>query len=364
MICTSSFLRVGLGIGCALALASFPARADITINEHISVEGAGMLKMANMAGNVTTTISGNRSRVENDLQMQSKFVRMLARGIGPTADITNLDQGKIYQLDLKKKQYRELSFDELKAQMQKAMADSEQAQQQATPMPLNEEDCEWSEPRTEVRKTGETAVYGGNQAQRLSIIASQACTHKKTGEVCEINLLLDQWLAPSFAAGEEARKFQLAYAQKLGLEGVLSRDVGERAEAMFGRYKGVWSEIAKQTKNAKGYPVRNTFAFGIGGPQCQSAQQASSETSQGNTNTSPVAIAGQLGNQIGGMFRRKKEDQPAQPAAAAAPTPASVFPAGIVPLITINSELVSATPSAAPGAFDVPADFKKVANQG
>ena len=71
----------------------------------MSVEGAGVMSMANMNGTTTTVISGKKGRIETDVQMQSRMVRMLARGAsGPKADVVRLDEDKVYALDLKKKE--------------------------------------------------------------------------------------------------------------------------------------------------------------------------------------------------------------------------------------------------------------------
>ena len=124
-----------LAVGSILVCAS--AFADITLEERISVEGAGLMRMANMSGTTKTAISGDRSRTESDLKMQSRLVRMVARGMGPTADIVKLDEGKVYELDLKKKQYTEATFDEMRAKLEAARQQAEQAKQPTPSMNPN-----------------------------------------------------------------------------------------------------------------------------------------------------------------------------------------------------------------------------------
>ena len=57
------------------------------------------------------------------------------------------------------------------------------------------------------------------------------------------------------------------------------------------------------------------------------------------------------------MFGKKKEAEP-----AAAPTPApQVMPGGLMPLMTVSTELVSVnTGGVDPAMFEVPAGYKKV----
>lgn len=331
------------------------ALADITVEETMAVNGAGLMKMANMSGRTTTTISGNRSRTDSDLRFESAMMRAFARGVGQTTEIVHLDSDVIYELNNKKKTYKQTSISERRAEMQQAMQKMQesQASQQQAASGVDESQCEWSEPKAEVIKSGEKAAIGGHQAERVTITATQACTNKETGQVCEFGLSLDQWMSPSFEAAEERLAYQRAYAEKLGLTATASRDFAERAQTMFGRYEGIWTEVASKMKDVGGYPVKSSFSLAVGGPQCESAQQAQSSGSAAAPN-----IGEAIGGALGGLFGRKKEV--AQPAPS---TPAPATPAGLIPLMTVSTELVSVSRNAIGAqAFEVPADYKKVSD--
>jgi hypothetical protein len=372
-------LRQGAGAGCGvvLACAASVALADVTIQQRVSVEGAGIMSAANMSGTTKTTISGERSRTDSDIQLQSRIVRMLAhRAVGPTAEIVRLDQDRIDRLDITRKQYTETTFDELKTRLQKAMdkAKDSQSQGQEGPRPMDESKCEWLEPKADVKRTGEKATYGGFEAERLTIVASQPCKDKETGAICEVALALDEWLAPKFAAREEEEKFRRAYAQKVGLELTSGRgtgafgggDINQRAQSMFGRYSGIWHEIIAKTKDVKGYPVKMSFSFAFGGTECKNAkgqqgQQASSDDG------SSGRLAGQMAGKLGSLFHHKKDDSQTDTGSTSpgATPPAVTLPNGLVPIITMSSELVSVSAdSVSSTMFDVPTDFKKVERQG
>ena len=195
-------------------------------------------------------------------------------------------------------------------------------------------------------------MIGGFQAERVTVTATQSCRNKKNGQVCDFGIALDQWIAPGFEASNEAQKYQLAYAEKLGLGAASSRDFAERAQGMFGRYKGIWSELGTKMAelNLKGYAVKSSFGLGVGGPQCQSTQEMQA---QGGPQ-SPPSIGGALGGALGGMFKKKQEQQPQ----AAAPPPAMA--GGLMPLMTMSTELVSISRDAvSPQSFEVPGDYKK-----
>lgn len=355
-------------LGALFIFTASSATADVTLEQKISVEGSGLMSAGNMSGTTKTTISGQRSRTDSDMQLQSRFVRMLARGVvGPTSEIVRLDEDKIDRLNLKKKEYTEVTFEELRTQLQKAMDRSKQSQQ-TSPKPMDDSKCEWLDPKVDVKRSGEKATYAGYDAERLTITASQPCKDKETGAICEVALSLDEWLAPKFTSSSEASKFHRAYAEKMGLDtAAFGQDIGQRAQAMFGQYKGIWTQIATKTKDVKGYPVKMSFTFAFGGEQCKSPQSSpqrnnGDDSSSGTSNT-PGGLAGQIGGKLGSLFHRKKDDS--QPPAATTDSPAqpapAALPGGLVPLITMSSELVSvSTESASSTLFEIPADFKKI----
>jgi len=336
-------------------LVSAAAQADVTMQEQMSLSGAGMMKMANMSGTTSTTISGDRARTESNLQFESGLMRTFARGAGgPHVEIVRLDQDKIYSLNPNKKTYTETTFEEMRAQMQQAMEQMNKAQasQQQSTSGVDESQCEWSDPKSEVKRTGEKALIAGFQAEHVTVTATQSCRDKKTGQVCDFGLALDQWVAPDFQASGEAQSYQRAYAEKLGLGTASSRDFAERAQSMFGRYKGIWGELGSKlaTLDLKGYPVKTGFSLGVGGPQCQSTQQTQA---QGGPQAAP-SIGGALGGALGGMFK-KKQPEPAQQAA-----PPPTMAGGLMPLMSMSNELVSISRDAVnPQSFEVPGDYKK-----
>jgi hypothetical protein len=369
-------LRIAAGAAGSVALtfAAGVALADVTVEQHISVEGTGLMSAGNMSGTTKTTISGERSRTDSDIQLQSRIVRMLAhRAVGPTAEIVRLDQDRIDRLDISRKQYTETTFEEMKARLQKALDKAKDAQGQAqeNPKPMDESKCEWLEPKANVRRTGEKATYAGFEAERLTIVASQPCKDKETGAICEVALALDEWLAPKFAAREEEEKFHRAYAQKIGLDttsgrGPFGGDINQRAQSMFGRYSGIWTEILNKTKDVKGYPVRMSFSFAFGGAQCKNAQaQQQQPGSDDQSGGGPGGLAGQMAGKLGSLFHKKKDaSQDNAAAQTGQPGPASALPDGLVPIITMTSETVSvSTDSVSAAVFDIPADFKKIERQ-
>jgi hypothetical protein len=345
-----------------LSLATTLARADITIERTTTVEGVGAMAFGNMSGTSKTTISGNKSRTDSDMKMKSKLVGFLARNaVGPSAEIVLLDQDKLYHLNINKKEYTESSFEQMRERLQKASDQLNSTDERKQPSAVDQSKCEWLPARADVKKTGEKAQFGGYDSERVVITAAQACKDKETGSVCEVALVLDDWMSTSFTESAEVQKFYKAYAAKMGLDPSSSQDISQRAQALFSQYKGIWAEIATKMQGVKGYPVRSSFTLAMGGAECKDPkahQTQQSNDKDGDSSNSPGALAGAVAGKLGGLFHKKQDDSPAAaPAPAVAPAP---LPPGDVGLMTISSQLISvSTNSASPDAFTVPADFKK-----
>jgi hypothetical protein len=312
--------------------------------------------MINMNGKSVQTISGERSRTESDLQFESGMMRMLARGAGgQSIEIVQLGSDTIYELNPKKKTYTETTFAARRAKFEQVTAklqEGQAAQRKAT-SGVDESQCEWGPARSDVKRSGEKAQIAGFTAEHVVITAAQPCRDRSTGAVCEFGLTLDQWLAPDFQNSAETLSYQKAYAEKLGFTAATSRDFSERAQSMFSGYKDIWAQIAAKMKDIKGYPVKSGFGLGVGGPQCQQAQQARSGAAAGG---GAPGLGGALGGALGGLLGGKK----AQPSASPPPVSAN----GLVNLMSISSELVAVSHDPAPAqAFEVPAGYRKVAEQ-
>lgn len=347
-----------------LGLIAGAAQADITVVRSTSVEGVGAMSFANMSGTSSTSISGDKSRTDSDMKMQSKLVGFLARNaVGPSAEIVLLDQDKLYHLNVKKQEYTEMTFEQLRSQMQKMSDQAASAENKQQPSAVDQSKCTWLPAKVEVTKSGEKAQFAGYDAQRVTVTATQPCQDKDTGSICEVALVLDQWTSADFAQSGEARKFYSAYAARMGFDLSNSQDLSDRAKALFGQYKDLWSEVAAKMQSVKGYPVKSSFSLGVGGPQCKDSNSQQAQTSQSDsTPQSPSDIAGAVVGKLGGLFQKKKKDTADAPAAQPAPAAApAVMPPGDVGLMTVSSQLVSVSTNAVSAdVFTVPAGFKKI----
>jgi hypothetical protein len=218
-------------------------------------------------------------------------------------------------------------------------------------MAFDDSQCDWSEPKLTVGKAGSKETFAGLSATSVNIVARQSCKDRRSGAVCDIALSFEEWLAPSAGGAQEALQFRAAYAQQMGV-GNQDRDVVQRAELLFGRYKKAWWLVAGEIRKVKGFPVKTRFAFGLGGASCSGPA--------GGAGASGAPSPGAVASQIFGMFGRQKAP-PDEPSTASSEPAPSALSGMIVPL-QVTSELSSivSEPLSA-GIFEVPAGFKKTA---
>jgi hypothetical protein len=249
----------------------------------------------------------------------------------------------------------------MRAQMQKAADQMSANENKSQPSAVDQSKCEWLPPSADVNKTGEKAKIAGYDAERVTITAKQPCKDKETGSICEVALVLDQWMSVGFTENAEARQFYKAYAAKLGFDASSPQDASQKAKALFSQYKGIWTEVAAKTENIKGYPVRSSFTLALGGPQCEDSRSNQAQSNQTDDSSGGSGnLAGAVAGKLGGLFHKKSDDAPEAPSAAPPGTPV-VLPSGDVALMTVSSQLVSiSTTGASPDAFSVPTGFKKI----
>jgi hypothetical protein len=333
-----------------LTLAA-PAHADVRLTEKVSVQGTGMMSLANMNGSTVTSISGKNARIENDLQMESRLARMVARDAGNTAEVVRLQDDVVLELEPRKQRYRESSISARRAQLEQAAQQLQQAQaKQPMGAGLDDSKCEWSPPQSQVKKQSAKGSFAGVSAQQTTVVVKQACKLRTNGAVCEVGMVSDLWIANDFPGASEAQDFRKAYAQQLGLA-TGSGTFGQQAQSLLGRYPAAWTKLAEELRNVKGQPVKTTFSLEMDGAGC-----TVSSGQGGDAGANPAAVASQI---IGGLFGRKQAEPEAEKASTA--TPVGSTSTALV-ILRLSSELTAldVAPLTA-DTFQAPTGFKKVA---
>jgi hypothetical protein len=129
-----------------------------------------------------------------------------------------------------------------------------------------------------MRTTDEHATIAGHDARKSSVKMSQTCTDKKTGDICEMVYGFDIWLTEDQLEGAgDKRAFTKAYMTKLGLD-VNNPQIKGIAQQFMAAYAGTLKDMQAKASSLKGFPLRTTFRFIMGGDHCAKAQQSDSDS--------------------------------------------------------------------------------------
>ena len=181
----------------AIVLSAQPAYPDISYDQHIKVEAAGGMSLLASEGDIVTLLSADKSRTESSITMKSKLAGMFA-GSGKSGNIVRLDKSLTWTLLPDAQQYSEMTFAQVKAQMdqaRQAMQDAQASGQTGGALPVSAAGCQWTEGEVHVEHPTGTEEIAGLATQQHIIRMQQSCTDPKTAKTCDITLQMETWLA-------------------------------------------------------------------------------------------------------------------------------------------------------------------------
>lgn len=342
----------------ALCLGAGSLFADFSYQESSQITGgaiAGMLKMASAfskeAGQPIQTsvyVQGNR------------MARISAR----RAELYDLDKETITNVDLARKTYSVVTFEEMRQAMQKAMA--QQSGSSTGQKPQGNLDVKVS-----LTENGPQKEVAGLPANGMLMNLVMAATDDK-GQTSNLVVTSDVYVAKGVAGYQEVRDFQkklgqkMAYALGGSFAGMGSGAQGAQLAKGFG---ALYQESAK----LDGLPVFMLTRMGssvtgeplpVAAPDNTPAVDMKKEAGKAATNSATDAVLNKLPG-IGGLggFGRKKKDQTQQQAtdAASTTTSASSTPQNNAVLMQMETTLQSFSSGPVDSSkFAVPAGFKQV----
>ncbi|MCF6226205.1 MAG: hypothetical protein L3J22_07905 [Xanthomonadales bacterium] len=387
--------QTALVVSIVAGLFTTIASADVTMQQRIEIQAGGAMSILNSTANVTTLLSGNKSRSDTVMEVKPGMMGRLMNAGGNTSNITRLDKELIWTLSAKKKQYTEMTFAEMRAQMKSSMEQMESLQDSggsSSALPVNEESCQWSPMVVNTDKTGKKEKIAGVKATQYIINISRTCTDKASGKACNITWALDNWMAKKMPGNAEVNTFQKAMAEKMEMGQFISQGQGMSAilMKMFG---DGWNDVFEEADDLKGYPIKSVMSLEMGGENCTmpSGQTLAMDEVWGdaanaglNAGVGSAAshagraagqeIAGQMGGSIGGsiagsalgaasneviggLFNKfKKKKKPKQkPADTAEKSTASS-----VAIFRVATEITNISDASIPAEkFEIPIGYKK-----
>jgi hypothetical protein len=332
----------------ALVLSSYSLRADVRADQKTQVQFAGMLgRMFNLFGGksaregVTTTVAvkGDRKATISDTSEQ----------------IIDLGEEKIYDIDLKKKNYTVTTFAELRRRMEEARkkAEEDARKEAGREAGKEKEKPQAADPNArqmeidfDIKNSGAKKSINGFDTHQ----AIMTVTVREKGKTLEqgggLVLTSDMWLAPKIAAMKEVLDFDVRYAKQLYgtmIAGVSAEQMAA-AMAMYPMMKDALGKMTAEGGKIEGTPIQTTTTMDAVKSEGQIAEEA--KASGGDSKS---AASGGVGGMLGGFAKKIAAKKMGGDDAN---KPRATF-------MTMNSEVLKVVTDVTPADVAVPAGFKE-----
>ena len=320
------FLRSCALVLPLLTLAAGAASADVKNREKGQVKFEGMLgTMTRMFGGKaasegivsTNAVKGSRKATLNDT----------------TGRIVDLQEEKVYDLDMKKKEYTVTTFAELRKKLQEAQEraakearESKDAQKEPAEKPAGEKEVEFD---FDVKETGQKRAIAGYDAREVVMTLTVREKGKTLDEGGGLVVTMDSWLGPEIPALKELTEFEMKYWKAIAPEtATVSAEQMASIIALYPLVKPAMDRLNQEKVNLKGTALATTTTFEGVKSKAQMDEQSKSSGGGG--------LSGMLARRM-----MKKNDSPR------------------ATILTINTEMLEIATSVAAEDVAVPAGFKQ-----
>jgi hypothetical protein len=175
-----------------------------------------------------------------------------------TGQIVDLSEEKIYNVDLKKKEYRVMTFAEMREQMKNMRADAEKAMKD---MPTEDrsqmaEATQNLEVTFDVKETGESKSIAGHQAKQVVITVTAKGKGQPVEESGGMVITNEVWMGPRIAALNEVGQFSAKYVQ--AVYGDALAGMGQQFASLTAMYPGIQNAMktmGEQMNKLDGTPL-------------------------------------------------------------------------------------------------------------
>ena len=331
----------------ATALAAVPLHADVRKDERNQVSFSGMLgRMFNLFGGKsakegvvsTVAVSGDR--------------KMMTTGDN-TGQIVDLGEEKIYDLDLRRKTYKVITFEELRKQMREAEAKAREAAakqpKEEQPQSQGKEGKEM-EVDFDVKNTGQTKTINGFDTRQVIATIAVREKGKTIEESGGIMMTVDTWLTKAVSLKEIA-DFERRYYEKLA--GPVSAVDAQQMATAMAMFPGLKEAFARLGKEDLGGTAIQTITTVDAVKSAEQMKQQPSGSAQADDRSSPATVGGAVGGAIGGFMRRRQQQKEQENPAAASTNPARAT------FMTINNEVLKIASNVTPADVALPEGFKE-----
>lgn len=290
------------------------------------------------------TLGGLMNRFAGDAAKDGAVESMSIRGnrqltAGPqSGKIIDLSEERVYDLDMRKKEYRMTTFADLRRQwqeQQKKMQEGAQGGGQADASDPAQSGKE-IEVTASVKETGATKTIAGYDTREVVVTVMVHEKGKTLEESGGLSLVSSFWMAPRVGALDEATDFQQRYFKAIYGDSFVAADMAAMGLllAQYPSMKELQAKMSVESKKLQGTPMLTTMTM----EAVKSAEQlkgAASAPSPGGG-----GLMGRLANRMGNRGGSNAGDAKSK-------------------LFTSSVEVLSVGTSVSDGDVAIPAGFKE-----
>ena len=319
-------------VGLSLSL-----RADVKTEEKSQVKFEGMMgKMMGMFGGKAAkegliskvSAKGNRKMTVDDY----------------TGQIIDLDEEKVYTLDMRKKTYEVVTFEEMRRRMQEAQEKAAEAVKtdESKPQPGEKEmEIDFS-----LKESGQKKNINGFDCREVVLTVTAREKGKTLEQAGGMVMTSNIWLGPKIPAIKEIEDFDQRYQK--ALQGPLGIEAGSveqmaAALAMYPTMKDMIGKMQVEQVNMDGTPILTVTTM----ETVRSPEQVSQEQQEPKEEKADITSLGGLGGLLGRKALGKK------------PQPTEGQPVNRASVMTMNHELLRVSSEVVPSDLTIPAGFKE-----
>jgi hypothetical protein len=338
---------------CFIVSSSATLLADVRTDQRVRFQlGGAVGKLINMFGGkgaregVTTTVAvkGNRKATLSDA----------------TGQIVDLSEEKIYDLDMKRKTYKVTTFAQLRAEIEKAQREAEQAAREAQAGEPGEP-SERSQPAEkdpnqkefevdfDLKNTGAARSINGFDTKQTVMTITVREKGKTLNEAGGMVMTTDMWLTPSAPSTDDIAEFDVKYAQKLYgpsvMAGASAQDMA-MAMAMYPQIKPAMERMAREGTKVEGTAILTEMKMEAVPPGTADQTAAALPKAE-----APPEKKGRFGGLMGGL-KKMAEAANQQNSGTQKPAQRSI-------IMTTSVEMLKLTPDVTADVVAIPAGFKE-----
>jgi hypothetical protein len=351
-----------------LTLSATLHAADYTYQQTTQLTGGSLLHMVKSVG-----VFSSQARHVGDPVVSTIYLKdnRLANVSADSVEIIDLDKESITHIDVQKKTYTVMTFDQIKEamenarkQMEKQPASQPAAQPAADP---NAQNVKMSFD-VKVRKTGAQKEISGLQSNEailtMTMTATAAATDQQPQQSGAMAITNDMWMVPAIPGYEQVRDFYKRMAMKMADANTIG--LGYDFSKMLAQNPGAGQalgDMAKEMQKLDGVPIMQIMRMGttLNGQPLPAASEAPTPAAPAGPSASDLAkqgMASALSSRLGGFggFGKKKQAPPPEqdPNAAQAQPTSSILMETQITTSNFSSAPVD------PSHFEIPAGYKQV----